>query len=222
MLKIMNMKNFLAAMFALGILGTSFAGIKFDKHVIEDNIPLGTLDYDFVFKFRNDGETSVRLQSVKTDCGCAVANANKDTYLPGETGEIKGKFRAGNMSGKQEKNIYIETDNLAQPKINLLLRLQVEPMIAIKPALLYWKINGDAAEKSVSVNINPKVSFDAVSVHSDNENFKVAVVPDEKNVQRFALKVRPTVTTHSARGLIKIKACLDEKETSYFVHAIVK
>ena len=63
------------------------------------------------YKFTNTGSTPIKIENVRTSCGCTTAQLKKTDYAPGESGEIEVKFTFSGRTGKQEKAITVDTNN---------------------------------------------------------------------------------------------------------------
>ncbi len=46
------------------------------------------------FDFTNQGEDSLRIYEVKSDCDCTLANISKKALAPGEKGQIKVSYKS--------------------------------------------------------------------------------------------------------------------------------
>ena len=74
--------------------------VRFDKKVIdigkitEDHQPI-----DVVFPFQHIGDKPLVIHRITTDCGCTVAQADKQSYGPGERGKITVKYTPKNHVG---------------------------------------------------------------------------------------------------------------------------
>lgn len=55
------------------------------------------------FTFTNEGQEPFVISSVKSSCGCTVADYPKEAILPGETGTIKASYNAKNMGAFNKK-----------------------------------------------------------------------------------------------------------------------
>src|SRR6202022_5090605 len=73
------------------------------------------------YKFTNSGAKPIKIQNVRTSCGCTTAALNKTDYAPGESGEIEAKFAFSGRTGRQEKAIMVTTP--ARPAPPTLLNL---------------------------------------------------------------------------------------------------
>src|SRR5580704_13280170 len=85
------------------------------------------------YKFTNSGTKPVKIQNVRTSCGCTTAALSKTDYAPGESGEIEAKFTFSGRTGRQEKAITVTTStNPEQPTI-LKLHVYIQETIKIEP-----------------------------------------------------------------------------------------
>jgi hypothetical protein len=59
------------------------------------------------FTFTNTGSSSLLIASVKSSCGCTVADYPKDPVAPGEKGEILATYNSTDKKGPQINEITI-------------------------------------------------------------------------------------------------------------------
>ncbi len=109
------MKNFILSILFVFSMSALFAQtnnnpdapvLKFEK----ESINYGTIkkgeDGSRVFKFKNIGKTPLKIERVKSSCGCTVPTYPKEEIMPGETGEISVKYDT-NKVGRFSKTISI-------------------------------------------------------------------------------------------------------------------
>src|SRR6202049_5096318 len=75
------------------------------------------------YKFTNAGPIPIKIQNVRTSCGCTTAALSKTDYAPGESGEIAANFKFSGRTGRQEKAITVDTT--ASPEQPTILKLNV-------------------------------------------------------------------------------------------------
>lgn len=67
---------------------------------------------EYSFKFTNEGDMPLVIESVHPSCGCTgAASDGKSEYTEGESGEIKITFNTQGRSGHQEKHINVITND---------------------------------------------------------------------------------------------------------------
>jgi hypothetical protein len=80
------------------------------------NIPQGkVVTHNFVLV--NNGGDVLKITDVHASCGCTAANPDKSELAPGESTNIKVDFNSSGKSGKQEKWVYVKTNDPANPEL---------------------------------------------------------------------------------------------------------
>src|SRR5437588_1498281 len=105
--------HFLAAIILAFLCTTLRAELKWEQTKVELHPALGDKEAVGHFKYQNTGRTPVHFKSVRTSCGCTVAQTQKDRVEPGETGEITATYKIGDHTGIQTKTVNVETDDAA-------------------------------------------------------------------------------------------------------------
>src|ERR1700693_5613626 len=125
------------------------------------------------YKFTNAGPTPIKIQNVRTSCGCTTAALSKTYYAPGESGEIEAKFTFSGRTGRQEKAITV--DSTANPQHQTILRLHVyiEETVKVEPEVVLWRVGEQPNSKAIHITIADNSSAKIVSVISDNPALKV-------------------------------------------------
>src|SRR5947199_2879948 len=98
------------------------AELKWEQTTIELHPTPGDEKAVGHFKYQNTGDKPVRFKSVRTSCGCTVAQTQKEEVPPGEKGEITATLKIGDRTGVQIKNVTVETDDPANTVTVLTLK----------------------------------------------------------------------------------------------------
>lgn len=77
------------------------------------------------FPFTNVSDRTVRINRVRTSCGCTASTGNVETIGPGESSSIKASFDTRGRSGRQTSTVTVETDDPAQAHYPLRLALDI-------------------------------------------------------------------------------------------------
>ena len=115
----------------LGAILPASAALTFEQTVIEDVVSPEAKTYPFKFAFKNTGDAPIEITEVKTSCGCTTAALEQKVYQPGDTGAIEGNFSVGNRQGLQEQKVRVFTKDLAQPEIQLALKLEIPQLVTM-------------------------------------------------------------------------------------------
>jgi len=116
-----NMKNLLIVAFVLFFTNTISAQVVTEE--VDPNGPImtfetETIDYGTiekasdgkrVFKFTNTGKAPLKIESVKSSCGCTIPSYPKEEIMPGESNEIDVKYNT-NKAGRFSKSVSIFTN----------------------------------------------------------------------------------------------------------------
>lgn len=62
-----------------------------------------------VFKFTNTGKAPLKIESVKSSCGCTIPSYPKEEIMPGESNQIEVKYNT-NRAGRFSKSVSIYTN----------------------------------------------------------------------------------------------------------------
>src|SRR5215472_750743 len=105
------------------------------------------------YRFTNSGKEPVKIEEVKTSCGCTTAALKKTDYAPGESGEIDAKFTFGGRTGRQEKVIIVSTSQAKEKPIFLRLVVDIEDQIRIQPELVFWRVGEQPEPKKIQITV---------------------------------------------------------------------
>jgi hypothetical protein len=168
------------------------------------------------YKFTNTGTKPVKIQNVRTSCGCTTAALSKTSYAPGESGEIDAKFTFSGRTGRQEKAITVDTaENPQQPTV-LRLHVNIEEIVKIEPEFVSWRVGDQPNPKSIHIAIADDASAKIVSVTSDNPALKVKLT-ELKAGKEYEAQIIPDSVAHPAAAtvLIRMDYPPDNPETKY-------
>jgi len=203
--KLLRMKRLsLLALAGAAASAPAYGKLSFETKVIEDVIPHDAKAYPFAFAFENKGDRAVEISEIKTSCGCTTAKLPKKTYAPGEKGTIKGSFSVGSRQGKQHKNIRVLTDDIAQPEIQLALRLEIPKLVSMKPGLLLWRVGSEPEAKTLTIQPNGDLGARIAEVVCKDENFEFTV-NEADEFEPTIVEITPNNVSEKARSIIRVK-----------------
>jgi len=78
------------------------------------------------YNFKNPRPASVHILGITTSCGCTEAQPSASEIRGGQSGSIQVVFTIGQRSGRQEKEILVQTDEAKEP-VKLVLRVDLPP-----------------------------------------------------------------------------------------------
>ncbi len=167
------------------------------------------------FLFTNQGNRDLRVQSVKTSCGCTAAVIAADTIPPGTEGTIQATFDTKRFAGQKAKAIRVHTNDPLNPVTTLTLRGEITVEVQVQPAQLYLGRlqRGSPITRTITIlydenksleitditNANPAISVRAEDVQVEGKKGKALRVSVSKTARRGPLKDTITVTTTSQK-----------------------
>ena len=85
----------------------------------------------YVFKVKNIGQEILEIKKIATSCGCTTAEIEKKSIEPGEEVNLNAEYNTGMMSGshakgKQERIIYIKTNDPVSPQTEVVIKALVK------------------------------------------------------------------------------------------------
>jgi hypothetical protein len=156
------------------------------------------------YKFTNTGAKPIKIQNVRTSCGCTTAALSKTDYAPGESGAIEAKFTFSGRTGKQEKAIVVATSaNPEQPTI-LKLHVNIEETVKIEPEVVLWRVGEQPDPKAIHIAIADDASVKIVSVTSDNPAWTVKLT-EVKPGREYEAQITPENMAQPAAATLMIQ-----------------
>ncbi len=146
------MKNLLITSLFFALSSSLFAQAKIEfKKTTHD---FGAIEEGqkatYVFHFKNIGDDTLQLKSVKPSCGCTSPYWVKAPVLPGETGEIKVLYNSKNRPGQ-----FIKTINIVSNASTTTMRLKIKGVVLDAKSTT---ISKDSIAKSAQIYIK-KTTF---------------------------------------------------------------
>ena len=168
------------------------------------------------YKFINTGAETVKIQNVRTSCGCTTAALNKTDYAPGESGEIEAKFTFSGRTGHQEKSIIVTTTARPEQPTMLRLHVYIQETVKIEPQFVLWQLGEEPAPKVIHIAVAQDAAAKIVSVTSDNPALKVKLT-ELKPGKVYEVQITPDSATKPAAATLMIRTDYppDNPETRY-------
>lgn len=207
------MRTFLTSMLisilAVSVFAQGKPSIKFDK----SNHDFGTIEKGSKvvtkFEFTNSGDSVLKIEDVKTSCGCTTATPEKREYLPGEKGVIPVTFDSSRFSHKITKTITVLSNDPDNPKFYLKILGTVESEIEAKPTLIsLYNVKREDTTREIEITSNKLAKLNLTSEKSDLDFVEAKTVRvDDKKVKLVVniLGSKAPKNTTTFRGEVKIK-----------------
>jgi hypothetical protein len=169
------------------------AALQWDSMKTEVQACSGDQEATAVFSFRNTGKFPVTINSVSTSCGCTTAELAKNTYAPGETGEIKARLQLRGLTGHQEKWIMVATDEMPPKPTILVLVAEIKELVVCAPRLILWKKGESPSEKQIDIVAGDSETIEQLTAAEDKPSVTVRVECLEPG-KRYRIWLKPAST----------------------------
>jgi hypothetical protein len=183
------------------LLSTAQAVLDWERQTLEFQSRVGEQEVTANFAFKNTGTDFVRIDSIRTSCGCTTAALEKRTYLPGETGKVVVKFKIGERKGNQLKQIRVQLAGESSPTI-LTMIVHIVQAVEMNSSLIFWEVGEELKEKFIELKVNDNV-LPITDVKSSSPVFRASLKPSEE-VGTYILVVRPTDTGSPLVGVLDV------------------
>ncbi|HLF56580.1 MAG TPA: DUF1573 domain-containing protein [Thermoanaerobaculia bacterium] len=88
---------------------------------------------EVVFELENQGEGPLQIKSAQPSCGCTVASFDKE-IAPGAKGTLRATLDTSNLEGALSKSVTVISNDPAQPRVVLTIRLEVVSYVRVSPS----------------------------------------------------------------------------------------
>ncbi len=160
-----------------------------------------------IFKFKNVGQSLLKISGVKTSCGCTVPKNFTKEIQPGEEGQIEVTFNSTNFMGAIHKTIYVSSNDPDEPKVSLSLKGTVTADVIIQPPrnLFFGLVQmGQASTKSIMVKQAGSKELKVLKVEADLPFLSAKIIPKPRgNHNNYQIEV--TVAADAPEGLFRGK-----------------
>lgn len=172
------------------------------------------------FTFKNTGPEPVAIKSVKTTCGCTVADYTRKTYAPGESGKVEVRYMFQGGLSAQKKTVTVRGDGDRMWKLEMIVFLH--PPLKLEPALVWWKVGQPPEVKTVRLSVGEGRKVAVKSVASTNPRVS-ARIETVRAGEEYVVTVKPVDT--AARESAEVTVLTDypaEDPRTYTIFARIK
>jgi len=195
--------HFLIFTLLILVRATAHAELKWEQTTIELHPTPGDEKAIGHFKYQNTSNNPVRFKSVRTSCGCTVAQTQKEEVAPGGKGEITATFNIGDRTGTQVKTVTVETDDPANATTVLTLKAVIPQNLEIAPTFVFWQQGEAPKPKIIGVTAEKDFPVKHLKVTSSSPDFETNV--QEAGESQFKISVQPKETNRPIAAILTIQ-----------------
>jgi hypothetical protein len=180
------------------------------------------------FVIQNDGDAPLELSDVQAACGCTATSYDR-AIAPGAAGKVRVELDTTTFAGPIAKGVTVYTNDPATPKIELTVRANVQPLLAVRPGYarfvkqapqgkgkveqMVWSPRGEAFEITkvdspypfLEVSYRPATDEDRAAVEATAGGYVVDMALDYATAPVGAIADRVVLhTTHPRQKVVEI------------------
>ncbi len=131
------------------------------------------------FSFKNNGDAPLKINQVKTTCGCTVGRVPNQEFKPGDTGEIEVTFNPHGKTGSQHKQIQVLSNDPQNPSTPLTIKALIRTDWSIIPS--FHRFSYDKGQTVI-------LRMRAISESTPAVKIKNIIAPDSIKIQKISLQ----------------------------------
>ena len=97
------------------------------------------------FKFKNTGNSLLKITDVSKTCGCTAFALEKKEYEPGESGILKVEYHASRQPASVRKVLFVSSNDEANPRVQLTVKAEIVSKVDFQPKKLELALNKENA-----------------------------------------------------------------------------
>lgn len=162
----------------------------------EPNFDFGTVTsqnpVEHTFVFKNTGDTTLEISSVRPACGCTVADVTEKVVPPGGESRMTARLTLQGRSGHQSKAITINSNDPENPQYRVNMSGNVQQDLVIAPdRLIYGQMGpGQEAELFIELTGHTQDAFTVLKIETtDARLIATSEVIEEGKRHRISAKL---------------------------------
>jgi len=194
--------------------GASAAGLTWEFLARDIPCEPGQEEIRSSFPYRNEGELPVTIASIRSSCGCTVAEVPEKIVPPGGEGALEVVFTVGERMGPQRKTVRVTTEAGSGSSVETLtLKTDIPELGGLSPRMLLWRTSEGAVEKRVAIDAAPGTEWKVSDEQTKSVPFSWKVVSEE-GTEPILLEVRPDSPMERGKWKIPVEFSQPDSEAS--------
>jgi len=175
---------------------------NFDFGMVDNQ---NTIEHTYVFK--NIGDTTLEISSVRPACGCTVADMSEKIIPPGGESRLTARLSLQGRTGPQSKAITINSNDPENPQYRVNLSGTIQQALQVSPdRLIFGQIGpGQEAELFIELIGTSTESFTVQKIETtDARLIATAEVIEEGKRHRISAKLKSSDQSGPINAVVRI------------------
>ncbi len=158
---------------SLGVAGAATPRIAVDVPHFNFGEQPNNLTIEHAFEIRNDGDAPLKIERIRSSCGCTVGEVSSYQVAPGETATIAASYKLIGRRGNQHSVLTLETNDPVTPRTQLIMSGYALQSLRVQPAQLFFDTLPAGATRTQTVELRAPANrhFEITEVKLDGEGF---------------------------------------------------
>jgi Protein of unknown function (DUF1573) len=198
------LKNLVYCLWLLAMTPT-FAQLKWDNRQVSLYPDYRDAEVNAKFAFVNGGKYPITIEDVKTSCGCTTATCDRKVYSPGETGFVNAVFHVGSNAGLQQKIITVQSDDPANPMVQLVLSAHLPELVKMEPTNVFWNVGDANTEKTIDLKVACQDKINILNASSTDPSIAIYLRTITRGAE-YQVVLKPTNTSSPVMAVIQMNS----------------
>jgi len=177
----------------------------------EPNFDFGAVDtqkpVEHTFVFKNIGDTTLEISSVRPACGCTVADMSEKVIPPGGESRLTARLSLQGRSGPQSKAITINSNDPENPQYRVNMSGTIQQALQISPdRLIFGQLGpGQEAELFIELTGTSPEPFTVQKIETTDAHLTAtAEVIEEGKRHRIIAKIKAPDQSGPVNAVVRI------------------
>ena len=199
--------------------------LTFENTTLESEVPFEATSTHVDFSFKNNGSSTVVIESCKSECPCLTAQVKGGMSIaPGKEGVIRLSMDTAALTGVVEKKaaVWLRGDPPSKPSEVLTIRAKIPELVSVEPKALLWDIGSAPEPKTAIVTMNYDKPILITSVTGADGKFTQEWKTIEEG-KKYEITVTPVSTSAASSGVVRVMTdCTYPRHQARNIFAVVK
>jgi len=183
----------------------SAAELAWDQTEAKITLEPGATEARVTFTATNKGSEPVRIERVKTSCGCTGSILKNKLLEPGESAEVIGTFHKGKRTGLNRNKLEVYVEGSDTPVVALTMVVDIPIIIDASPRIVYWNPNTSKTPRTVTVTYNPDYIYELGDIEYDASLLSIERSEDALQPHQIKLSISPKSYDSMLRTNLTVK-----------------
>ncbi len=184
----------------------SAAELEWDHTEVRTELSPNDEEARATYTVTNKSEQPVRIDHIKTSCGCTGSIIDRKIIEPGASTRITGTFHKGKRQGTNHNKLEVFLENQPEPVATLHMIVNIPTLVEATPRIVYWKPGSQQTERNVRITLDKRYVDTISNIEYNRERITLVEEADPSGKADRVLRVLPKNFDAPLRDTIVVHA----------------